>query len=64
VVARASIAGRAIPLTVSLRNGALRLSIVVPKTAKGKLIRVPVKIGATDSGKTLSATRVVTFRVK
>lgn len=64
VVARASIAGRAIPLTVSLRNGALRLSIVVPKTAKGKLIRVPVKIGATDSGKVLSATRVVTFRVK
>ncbi len=64
VVASPSIAGLAVPRTASLRNGVLRISMVVPKTAKGKVLKLSLKIAATDSGKAMSATRVVTFRIK
>ena len=64
VVASPSIAGQAVPRTVSLRNGELRISMVVPKTAKGKVLKLSLKIAARDSGKAMSATRVATFRIK
>ena len=39
---------------------------VIPKTAKGKLLTVKVKITATDSesGTTMTATKIATFRVR
>lgn len=63
-VASPSAGGRAIRYTASLKDGELRVSMVVPKSAIGKLLRVPVKITATDSGKTVHASRVATFRIK
>jgi hypothetical protein len=61
-----SIAGKTIAHTESLKNGKARLAFVVPKTAKGKVLKVKVKITATDatSGKTLTASKVATFRIK
>ncbi len=44
--------------------GVLRVAMLIPKAAKGKLLRVPVKVTATDSGKTVSKSKVVSFRIK
>ena len=64
-----SVQGRVIPHSESFKAGAARLSFLIPKTAKGKLLTVKVKLtvkdsGAEGSGKTLTASRVATFRVK
>ena len=60
-----SIAGKVIAHSESLKGGQARLSFVIPKNAKGKLIKVSVKITATEkkTGQTATATKVVTFRV-
>ena len=50
--------------TASIKAGVLRVSMLIPKAAKGKLLRVPVKVTATDSGKTVSKSKVVSFRIK
>lgn len=50
--------------TASIKAGVLRVSMLIPKAAKGKLLRVPVKVTATDSGKTVSKSTVVSFRIK
>lgn len=55
-----SIAGRVIPHTERLENGNAKLVFVIPKTAKGKLLKVTVTIKAHGR----SATRVATFRVR
>ena len=61
-----SAAGKVIPHTESYKTGTARLSFVVPKTAKGKLLKVTVKITTTDkeTGTKLSASRIATFRVR
>ena len=61
-----SVGGKTVAHTESLKNGQARLSFVVPKTAKGKLLTVKVKITATEpkSGKTVSAAKVAKFRVR
>ena len=63
-VVRPSVGGNATRSTALLRDGELRVSMVIPKGATGKLLRVPVKITATESGKTVSASKVATFRIK
>ena len=63
-VASPSVGGKAIRSTASLRDGEVRVSMVIPKAAKGKLLRVPVKVTGIDSGKTVRASRVATFRIK
>jgi hypothetical protein len=63
----ASIGGQALPARCSsFKGGLAKLSLAVPKTAKGKRLRISVKITAkdTETGKTLTATRVATFAVK
>jgi hypothetical protein len=55
-----SIGGKVIPHAESLKAGTAKLSFIVPKTAKGKQLRV--KVAITAQGK--SATRVATFRVR
>jgi hypothetical protein len=61
-----SVAGDVVKRSGSVRRGALRLSLAVPKTATGKLVRIVVKVTATDkeTGKSLKAAKVVTYRVK
>ncbi len=54
-----SIAGVVLKHTESFKNGKARLSLVIPKTAKGKLLKVSIKI---TSG-TKSATKIVTYKV-
>jgi hypothetical protein len=54
-----SVAGKVIPHAESFRAGKARLSFVVPKTAKGKVVRVKVTITA---GKQ-AATRIRAFKV-
>ena len=55
-----SVAGKAIRHTESFKAGKARLSLVVPKTAKGKLLKV--KITITASGQT--AGRTYTYAVR
>lgn len=61
-----SVAGKTIAHSESLKNGQARLSFVIPKAAKGKVLKVQVKITATEpkSAKALAASKVVTFRIK
>jgi hypothetical protein len=61
-----SVAGKVIAHSESFKNSQARLSFVIPKTAKGKLLKVSVKITATEkkTGKTVSATRIAAFRVR
>jgi hypothetical protein len=62
-----SIAGQKLSTRCSSFKGDLaQLSLVVPKTAKGKLLKISVTLVAKDSktGKTLTTTRVVASRVK
>jgi hypothetical protein len=54
-----SIAGKMLPHSESFRAGKARMSFLVPKTAKGKLLRVKVTIKAG----TQSATRIAALRV-
>ena len=54
-----SIAGVVLKHSESFKNGIARLSFVVPRTAKGKLLKVRLKIAIG----TRSATKVVTYRV-
>ena len=63
-VANPSIGGKAIRSTASLREGELRVSMFIPKGASGKTLKVPVKITATESGMTVTASKVATFRIK
>jgi hypothetical protein len=63
-VATPAVGGKPTRSAAAIKNGVLRVSILIPKTAKGKLLRVPVKVTATDSGKTVSKSAVVTFRIK
>lgn len=55
-----SVAGKVIKHAESFKAGTARLSFLVPKTAKGKLLKVKVtiKVG------TKSATRIATYRVR
>lgn len=64
--ARITVGGATLHRTGAVRNGDLRLRLVVPKTAAGKLLRIAVKVTATqkETGKTLSAMRTVSYRVK
>jgi hypothetical protein len=66
MVSDASVAGKAIAHSESFKGGQARLSFVIPKTAKGKLLSVRVKITATEkeSGKTMTARKIATFRVR
>lgn len=63
-VATPSVGGKPIRYTASLEDGEVRISMVIPKAAKGKVLRVPVKVTATDAGRTVRASRVATFRIK
>lgn len=55
-----SIAGKVIRHSESFKNGGAKLSFVVPKNARGKLLKVKVTIKA----KNQSATKVATYRVR
>ena len=55
-----SVAGKVLPHAESFTNGTARLAFVVPKTAKGKQLKVKVTI---KTG-TQSGTSVTTFRVR
>jgi len=46
LVAYPSLAGRVLRHTSAFKAGKARLSFVVPKTAKGKLLRIRVKVTA------------------
>lgn len=61
-----SVAGKVIAHAESFKNGRARLSFVIPKTAKAKILKVQVKIIAKEpkSGQTLTAKKVATLRVK
>jgi hypothetical protein len=58
LAAKPSVDGRAIKHTKSFKNGVARVSLVVPQTAKGKLLRMGIRISG--SGGT---SRVYGFRV-
>jgi hypothetical protein len=61
-----TVAGKRIAHTESLTAGKATLSFTVPRAAKGKLVRVSVRITATDpdTGTTLTASRTAGFRVR
>ena len=63
-VATPAAGGKPIRSTALIKNGVLRVSMLIPMAAKGKLLRVPVKVVATDSGKTVSKSTVISFRIK
>ena len=54
-----SVAGVVVKHTESFANGRARLALVVPRTAKGKLLKVKVRI----TNGSQSATKVVTYKV-
>lgn len=60
-------AGRSVPVRCGAFKGDVaRASLLVPKNAAGKALKLTVRITAKDkeTGKTVTATKVVTFRVK
>jgi hypothetical protein len=60
-------AGRKVPVRCgSFKGDVARVSLVVPKNAAGKVLKLTVRITAKDkeTGKTVTASRVVSFRVK
>jgi len=60
-----TVAGRMITHKESFKSGVARAAFVVPKAAKGKLLKVRVKITAKPANGALqSVTRIATFRVK
>jgi hypothetical protein len=60
IVAKTTIAGKAVPRVVSLANGSANVAIQIPKTAKGKTLLVRVTV--TVAGK--SATRIVSYTIR
>ena len=60
MICEPSVAGKVIAHTESFRNGTAKLSFVVPKTAKGKALKV--KLAIKTGGQ--SATKVSTFKVR
>ena len=66
MVCAPSVAGKTLVHVESLKNGQAKLSFVVPKGARGKVLSVKVKITATEprSGKTVTASKVATFRIR
>jgi hypothetical protein len=62
----ATIAGKVLARCGPLEDGDVRVSLVVPKTATGKVLRIAIKVTVKDSetGKTLTARRVASFRVR
>lgn len=55
-----TVSGKLIRHTESFTAGKARLSFLVPKTAKGRLLKVKIKIGSSGQ----SATKVVTYKVR
>ena len=60
MICNPSVAGKVIGHADSFKAGKARLSFVVPKTAKGKLLKVKVKITASDQ----TASRMYTYAVR
>jgi len=60
IACQPSVAGTALKYSQSFTHGTVRLSFLVPKRAKGKLLKVRVKVTAGA----LSATNVTTYRVR
>ena len=60
MVANPTVAGKLVKHVESFKAGKVRLTFVVPKTAKGKLLKIKIKI--TASGKT--TTRLYTYKVR
>lgn len=60
LVSRATIAGKLLAHTQTFAGGKAQVSLLVPKTAKGKLLTVRITITAG----TQSTTKVATFRIK
>jgi hypothetical protein len=60
MTASSSIPGKGIANVSTLVNGVARVSLVLPKTAKGKTLKVKVTVSTTDG----SASKVATFRVR
>jgi len=56
----ASIRGKVIPHVEPFRNGTARLTMRIPKDAKGKLLRVKLEILLGNE----SARRIATYRVR
>lgn len=54
------VAGKVVPHTHTFANGTIRATLVVPKAAKGKQLKVVVKVTAENQ----AATKVFTFKVK
>lgn len=54
-----SVAGKVLPHSEQFKNGVVSLAFVIPKTAKGKLLKVKVTITVNGN----SATKVVSFKV-
>ena len=61
-----SVAGKVIAHAESLKKGTARLSFVIPKSAKGKQLKVKVTVKATNvlDNKVQTVTRIASFRVK
>lgn len=59
IAADVTVAGKAVAHTESLANGLGKVTLTVPKTAKGKTLAVKVTITVGDQ----TATRVATFKV-
>jgi hypothetical protein len=56
------VAGRLVEHVDSLKAGKVRLSLTVPRTAKGKLLKVELKVTAAASG--LTARHTYVFRIR
>jgi hypothetical protein len=54
------VAGKVVPHTHTFANGTIRATLVVPKAAKGKQLKVVVKVTAENQ----AATKVFTFKVE
>jgi len=55
-----TVAGKTIPHTHTFKSGTVKTTLVVPKAAKGKQLKIAVKVTAGSQ----AATKVVTFKVK
>jgi hypothetical protein len=60
VTASSSVGGKGIANISTLVNGVARVTLALPKTAKGKMLRVSVTVLTADG----SASKVATFRVR
>lgn len=57
---KTTVAGKTVPHTHTFKSGTVKATVVVPKAAKGKQLKIAVKVTAG----TQAATKVVTFKVK